>query len=111
MPVKSQKHKKIYNDNFTGEVFQYHIEPQSSNEPSFIIDAPLFKMYLQAGKAYIIDGSEITEINIGSFNSVIQLISGLSNEAAADKVKTMFRSNSIKKAKSEIFYKKMYQRL
>jgi hypothetical protein len=107
MPVKSQK------DKFTGDVFVYKFEPEPSNKRSYIINTPRFKMFSEFGKSYILDSGEITQIDTGAYNSAIQSISGLSDEAAADKIKTQFRSGSIKIVKTHgtSNRNKMYQHI
>ncbi len=101
MPVKSNKNNKYPKDNFTGEVFTFHVEPQRSSNPKYIIDTPNFKMFTSSGKAYIYDNAEIEQIDLGAFNNCIELIRGLSDESAADKIKTMFRTGQIKLIKSQ----------
>jgi hypothetical protein len=107
MPVKSHK------DKLTGDVFVYKFEAEPSSKRSYIINTPRFKMFSEYGKSYIRDGAETTEINTGAYNSAIQSISGLSDEAAADKIKTLFRSGGIKIVKTHgtLNCSKMYQHI
>lgn len=103
MPVKSEKLQKpkYPKDNFTGEVFTFHVEPQRSSNPKYIINTSNFRMYTSSGKAYIYDNAEIKQIDLGAFNNCIELIGRLSDESAADKIKTMFRTGQIKLKESE----------
>ncbi len=102
MPVKPKnlQKQKYPKDILTGETFIYHVEPPKSDNPQFIINTDTFKMYSQTGKAYIIDGAEIEEIEYGAFNDVISKIAGLSDTAVADKIKTLFRTGAIKRVES-----------
>ena len=91
MPVK---HKD------TGETFKFEVEPTPSLECQYIIDTDNIKMYRQNNKCYIYDHATLEEIDPGAFNNAIQSIAGLSDEAAADRIKTLFRSGAIKSKES-----------
>jgi len=104
MPVKPPKIKDI----ITGEKFKYEVYPEPSPDASYIINTRHFQMYIQHGKAYIYWNSDTTEIDKGCYNSAIQQIAGLTDEAAIEKVKDLFRAGKLKKAK--YYERKLYER-
>lgn len=94
MPVRSKK----YNDIITGETFKFVVEPEPSNDISYIINTEHVQLYRQHTKCYLYDHGDTAEIDPGAFNTAVQAIAGLSDESAADKIKIMFRSGAIKVA-------------
>lgn len=86
----------------TGEVFVYRIDPEPSTKPAYIVNTRNFKVYRayhimsETHKTYVSDNGDESEIDGGAYNTIRELIAGLTDEAAADKVRRMFRQGRIK---------------